>query len=67
MEHRRRDVALAPLAVIALAATGVLSAVWVALLHNLGTFIVIANAGRLLRMDEGGQPPQPARNAAGIP
>ncbi|MEW9584248.1 heavy metal translocating P-type ATPase [Paraburkholderia sp. DGU8] len=40
-------------AVIALAATGVLSAVWVALLHNLGTFIVIANAGRLLRIDEG--------------
>lgn len=39
---------------IALAATGVLSAVWVALLHNLGTFIVIANAGRLLRMDEEG-------------
>ncbi|MFP3569677.1 hypothetical protein [Paraburkholderia sp. SIMBA_030] len=38
--------------VIALAATGVLSAVWVALLHNLGTFIVIANAGRLLRMDD---------------
>jgi heavy metal translocating P-type ATPase len=40
--------------VIALAATGVLGAVWIALLHNLGTFIVIANAGRLLRMDEGG-------------
>jgi Cd2+/Zn2+-exporting ATPase len=39
-------------AVIALAATGVLSAVWVAIVHNLGTFIVIANAGRLLRMDE---------------
>jgi Cd2+/Zn2+-exporting ATPase len=44
-------------AVIALAATGVLSAVWVALLHNLGTFIVIANAGRLLRMDEEGIQP----------
>lgn len=41
--------------VIALAATGVLSAVWVALLHNLGTFIVIANAGRLLRMDDDAQ------------
>ncbi|MFM0152025.1 heavy metal translocating P-type ATPase [Paraburkholderia sediminicola] len=54
-------------AVIALAATGVLSAVWVALLHNLGTFIVIANAGRLLRMDEGGHLPQSARNAAGSP
>jgi P-type E1-E2 ATPase len=39
-------------AVIALAAAGVLGAVWIALLHNLGTFIVIANAGRLLRMDE---------------
>jgi Zn2+/Cd2+-exporting ATPase len=39
-------------AVIALAATGALSAVWVAVLHNLGTFIVIANAGRLLRMDD---------------
>jgi Zn2+/Cd2+-exporting ATPase len=38
--------------VIALAATGALSAVWVAVLHNLGTFIVIANAGRLLRMDD---------------
>jgi heavy metal translocating P-type ATPase len=41
-------------AVIALAAMGVLGAVWVALLHNLGTFIVIANAGRLLRIDEVG-------------
>lgn len=39
-------------AVIALAATGALGAVWIALLHNLGTFIVIANAGRLLQMDE---------------
>jgi Zn2+/Cd2+-exporting ATPase len=39
-------------AVIVLAATGALGAVWIALLHNLGTFIVIANAGRLLRMDE---------------
>jgi Cd2+/Zn2+-exporting ATPase len=26
--------------------------VWVAILHNVGTFIVIANAGRLLRIDE---------------
>lgn len=42
-------------AVIALAATGTLSAVWIAVLHNLGTFIVIANAGRLLRMDDGGE------------
>jgi hypothetical protein len=49
------------LAVIALAATGVLSAVWVALLHNLGTFIVIANAGRLLRIDEGIHLPAPLR------
>ncbi|MGF6674283.1 heavy metal translocating P-type ATPase [Paraburkholderia tuberum] len=39
-------------AVIVLAATGTLSAVWIALLHNLGTFIVIANAGRLLRMED---------------
>jgi cation transport ATPase len=46
-------------AVIALAATGVLSAVWVALLHNLGTFIVIANAGRLLRMDDNRRSEQP--------
>jgi hypothetical protein len=29
-----------------------MGAVAVALLHNLGTFIVIANAGRLLRIDE---------------
>lgn len=40
------------LAVIALAATGVLGAVWAAILHNVGTFIVIANAGRLLRIDD---------------
>ncbi|PTB16992.1 heavy metal translocating P-type ATPase [Trinickia symbiotica] len=38
--------------VIALAAAGALSAVWVAILHNVGTFVVIANAGRLLRIDE---------------
>jgi Cd2+/Zn2+-exporting ATPase len=38
--------------VIALTATGRLSAIWVAVLHNVGTFIVIANAGRLLRIDE---------------
>jgi heavy metal translocating P-type ATPase len=38
--------------VIALAATGVLSAVWAAILHNVGAFVVIANAGRLLRTDE---------------
>ncbi|MGF6972782.1 Cd2+/Zn2+-exporting ATPase [Paraburkholderia sp. JPY465] len=40
------------LAVIALAATGMLGAVWAAILHNVGTFIVIANAGRLLRIDD---------------
>jgi heavy metal translocating P-type ATPase len=39
-------------AVIGLAALGLMGAVAVALLHNLGTFIVIANAGRLLRIDE---------------
>lgn len=38
--------------VIACAALGFLGPVAVALLHNLGTFIVIANAGRLLRIDE---------------
>jgi Zn2+/Cd2+-exporting ATPase len=37
---------------ITLAALGVLGAVWVAILHNVGTFIVIANAGHLLRIDE---------------
>ncbi len=42
--------------VIAFAALGVMGAVTVALLHNLGTFIVIANAGRLLRIDERPQP-----------
>ncbi|WP_249744979.1 hypothetical protein [Burkholderia pyrrocinia] len=40
------------LAVIAPAATGVLGAVWAAILHNVGTCIAIANAGRLLRIDE---------------
>ncbi|CAN0620804.1 Heavy metal translocating P-type ATPase [Burkholderia multivorans] len=40
------------LGVIALAAGGALSAVAAAILHNVGTFIVIANAGRLLRIDE---------------
>ena len=39
-------------AVIAVAALGLVGAVTVALLHNLGTFVVIANAGRLLRIDE---------------
>ena len=39
-------------AIIVLAALGVLGAIWVAILHNVGTFIVIANAGRLLRHDE---------------
>jgi P-type E1-E2 ATPase len=43
-------------AVIVLAVTGMLDAVWIALLHNLGTFIVIANAGRLLRIDEASDP-----------
>jgi Zn2+/Cd2+-exporting ATPase len=38
--------------IIALAALGLFGAVWVAILHNVGTFIVIANAGRLLRFDE---------------
>jgi Zn2+/Cd2+-exporting ATPase len=36
-------------AVITLAALGLLSAVASAVLHNVGTFVVIANAGRLLR------------------
>jgi Zn2+/Cd2+-exporting ATPase len=49
--------------VIALAATGALGAVWVALLHNLGTFIVIANAGRLLRIDESIEPCEAAKEA----
>jgi Zn2+/Cd2+-exporting ATPase len=38
-------------AVIALAALGVLGAVASAILHNVGTLVVIANAGRLLRRD----------------
>jgi Cd2+/Zn2+-exporting ATPase len=38
--------------IVVLAALGLLGAVWVAILHNIGTFIVIANAGRLLRFDE---------------
>jgi Zn2+/Cd2+-exporting ATPase len=41
-------------AVIAIAALGMLSAVWIAVLHNIGTFIVLANAGRLLRVAEPG-------------
>ncbi len=41
-------------AVIAIAALGMLSAVWIAILHNVGTFIVLANAGRLLRINEPG-------------
>lgn len=41
-------------AVIALAALGVLSAVASAILHNVGTLVVIANAGRLLRRDADG-------------
>ncbi|MBN3809979.1 heavy metal translocating P-type ATPase [Paraburkholderia sp. Ac-20347] len=39
-------------AVIALAALGALSAVATAILHNVGTFVVIANAGRLLRRED---------------
>ncbi|WP_433706222.1 heavy metal translocating P-type ATPase [Paraburkholderia sacchari] len=39
-------------AVIAIAAVGALDAVWIAVLHNIGTFIVLANAGRLLRFSE---------------
>jgi Zn2+/Cd2+-exporting ATPase len=39
-------------AVIALAALGALSAVATAILHNVGTLVVIANAGRLLRRDD---------------
>ncbi|PLZ00330.1 heavy metal translocating P-type ATPase [Burkholderia sp. WAC0059] len=35
--------------VIALAALGLVGAVWSAILHNVGTLVVIANAGRLLR------------------
>jgi Zn2+/Cd2+-exporting ATPase len=42
-------------AVIALAAGGFLGAVWAAVLHNVGTFAVIANAGRLLRDEHLGQ------------
>jgi Zn2+/Cd2+-exporting ATPase len=38
--------------IVALAALGLLGAIWAAILHNVGTFIVIANAGRLLRFDE---------------
>ena len=40
-------------AIIVFAALGVFGAVWAALLHNVGTLLVIANAGRLLRIDEG--------------
>ncbi len=39
-------------AVIALAALGALSAVATAVLHNVGTLVVIGNAGRLLRRDD---------------
>jgi Zn2+/Cd2+-exporting ATPase len=49
--------------VVALAAAGALSAVWAALLHNLGTFMVIANAGRLLRIDEAFEPRQAGKEA----
>ena len=52
-------------AVIALAALGVLSAVASAILHNVGTLVVIANAGRLLRRDadaEGASTSEAAEN-----
>ncbi|PXW23941.1 ATPase, P-type (transporting), HAD superfamily, subfamily IC/heavy metal translocating P-type ATPase [Paraburkholderia caballeronis] len=54
-------------AVIAVAALGVLGAVWIAVLHNIGTFIVLANAGRLLRVAEPGvtPAPPPARGESG--
>jgi len=45
------------LIVIVAAATGALGpagALVAAILHNLGTFAVLANAGRLLRFDETG-------------
>ena len=38
-------------AVIGLAASGAVGAITAAILHNVGTFIVIANAGRMLRFD----------------
>ncbi|WP_322032052.1 cation-translocating P-type ATPase [Paraburkholderia sp. J76] len=47
--------------VIAIAALGLADAVWIAVLHNLGTFVVLANAGRLLRFFEpGGEPAAPS-------
>ena len=49
-------------AIITLAALGLLGAVWVAILHNVGTFIVIANAGRLLRIDEDAASPPDRSN-----
>lgn len=53
--------------VIAIAALGVLGAVWIAVLHNIGTFIVLANAGRLLRVAEPGatHAPLPATEDTG--
>ncbi|MCE4546040.1 MULTISPECIES: cation-translocating P-type ATPase [unclassified Caballeronia] len=49
-------------AIIAVAALGVLGAVWIAVLHNIGTFIVLANAGRLLRVAEPGFIQEAARD-----
>jgi Cd2+/Zn2+-exporting ATPase len=50
--------------IIAVATLGLLGAVWVAILHNVGTFIVIANAGRLLRIsEEAGSPRQSLQTA----
>ncbi len=49
-------------AIIAVAAFGVLGAVWIAVLHNIGTFVVLANAGRLLRVAEPGFAQEPARD-----
>lgn len=49
-------------AIVAVAALGVLGAVWIAVLHNIGTFIVLANAGRLLRVAEPGFVQEPARD-----
>lgn len=46
-------------AVIALAALGVIGAVASAILHNVGTLVVIVNAGRLLRRDVGAQSVSP--------
>ncbi|WP_321787975.1 heavy metal translocating P-type ATPase [Paraburkholderia sp. J94] len=54
-------------AVIALAALGVLGAVATAILHNVGTLVVIANAGRLLRRDDGEPRGEPSGEPSGEP